>query len=135
MSSQPRLKKKAIVHARKMILQRLLRGRNKSSLSAAEKSRIENIIDRAKGAVVRISNRLMPKLRELEQQRLKRMHEDWAESGDVEAKSSQSIETNTQGDQRLQLTQQKLAGKNVHNSNIDYAMQTKKRKEFRKLEV
>jgi len=135
MSSQPRLKKKAIVHARKMILQRLLRGRDKSKLSAAEKSRIENIINKMKGAVVRISNRLVPKIRELEQQRLKHVREDWAETGDVEAKSSESITANTQGDQRLQHTQQKLAGKNVDPKNIDYATHTKKRKEFRKLEV
>ena len=135
MSSQGKLKKKAIVHARKMILQRLLRGRDKSKLSAAEKSRIENIIDKAKPAVIRISNRLMPKLRALEQQRLKRVHEDWSESGDVEAKSSESITANTQGDQRLQHTQQKLAGKHMAATDIDYATHTKKRKEFRKLEV
>ena len=134
MSSQPRLKKKAIVHARKMILQRLLRGRNKSSLSAAEKSRIENIIDRAKGAVVRISNRLMPRLRELEQQRLKRMHEDWAETGDVEAKSSQSIAADTVGDDRLERTKQRLAGKHVPAANIDYAAHNKKRKQFGHME-
>ena len=134
MSSQPRLKKKSIVHARKMIMQRLLRGRDKASLSAAEKSRIENIISKMKGAVVRISNRLMPKLRELEQQRLKRMHEDWAESGDVEAKSSQSIAADTVGDDRLERTKQRLTGKHVPAADIDYAAHTKKRKQFSHLE-
>ena len=118
-----------------MILQRLLRGRDKASLSAAEKSRIENIISKMKGAVVRISNRLMPKLRELEQQRLKHVREDWAETGDVEAKSSQSIAADTVGDDRLERNKQRLAGKHVPAANIDYATNTKKRKEFRKLEV
>ena len=134
MSSQPRLKKKSIVHARKMILQRLLRGRDKASLSAAEKSRIENIVSKMKGAVVRISNRLMPKLRELEQQRLKHVREDWAETGDVEAKSSQSIAADTVGDDRLERTKQRLAGKHVPAANIDYAAHNKKRKQFGHME-
>lgn len=135
MSSQGRLKKKAIVHARQLIMQRILRGRNKASLSAAEKSRIENIVSRAKGAVVRISNRLMPKLRELEQKRLKHMREDWAESGDVEVKSSESIANNVQGDERLERTRLRLSGQTIPVSNLDYDKNTKKRKEFRKLEV
>jgi hypothetical protein len=135
MSSQGRLKKKAIVHARQLIMQRILRGRNKASLSAAEKSRIENIVNKAKGAVVRISNRLMPKLRELEQKRLKHMREDWAESGDVEAKSNQSIANDVQGDERLERNRLRLAGKTIPTSNLDYDSNTKRRKEFRKLEV
>lgn len=75
LSTQGKLKKKAIVHARQMIKQRLLRGRNYRTLSAAEKDRIEKIVHNAKAAVVRISNKLMPKLRELEQSRIKHMHE------------------------------------------------------------
>jgi hypothetical protein len=66
------------------------------------------------------------------------MHEDWAESGDVEAKSSQSImqtSADTIDDDRLERTKQRLAGKHVPAADIDYAMNTKKRKEFRKLEV
>jgi len=70
MSSQGRLKKRAIVAARHMLVQRLLKGRDKSSLSAAEKSRIEGIVKKSKASVVRISNRLLPKLRAYEIKRL-----------------------------------------------------------------
>jgi hypothetical protein len=93
-SSQGKLKKKAIVHARNLIMQKLLKGRNKSSLSAAEKSRIESVVHKAKAAVVRISNKLMPKLRELEQKRLHRVHEDWSETGDVEGISFDTTVSN-----------------------------------------
>lgn len=139
MSTQGKLKKKAIVHARQLIMQRILRGRNKASLSAAEKSRIESIVNKAKAAVVRISNRMIPKLRELEQKRLKHMHEDWAESGDTEEKASHTVaqnDTNVAGNQKLAVTKDRLAGvKHMVNTNLDHAKNVKKRKEFRKLEV
>lgn len=77
-SGQKKLKKKAIVHARKLIKAKLLRGRDYSKLSAAEKNRIENVLKKASAAVVRISNRLVPKIRELEMQRMK-VHEENAE--------------------------------------------------------
>jgi hypothetical protein len=93
-STQSKLKKKAIVHARTLIMQRLLKGRDKSSLSAGEKNRIEAIVHKARAAVVRISNKLMPKLRELEQKRMK-MHEDWSETGDIE---KVSFDTNASND-------------------------------------
>lgn len=70
-SNQKKLKKKAVVHARKLIKAKLLRGRDYSKLSVAEKNRIENVLKRASLAVVRISNRLVPKIRQLEMARLK----------------------------------------------------------------
>jgi hypothetical protein len=70
-STPARLKKRAVVGARSMIMQRLLRGRDKSKLSAAEKDRIEAIVRRSRPAIARISNRLLPKLRKLEQDRLR----------------------------------------------------------------
>ena len=70
-STPARLKKRAVVGARGMIMQRLLRGRDKSKLSAAEKDRIEAIVRRSRPAIARISNRLLPKLRKLEQERLR----------------------------------------------------------------
>lgn len=74
-STPAKLKKRAIVGARGMIMARLLRGRNKADLSAAEKSRIEDILRKSKSAVARISNRLLPKLRKLEHERLSHQHE------------------------------------------------------------
>lgn len=139
LSSQGKLKKKAIVHARQLIMQRILRGRNRASLSAAEKTRIENIVNKAKTAVVRISNRLIPKLRQLEQQRLRHVHEDWAESGDTESKSYDTVvqhDTDTTGNPRLADTKHRLTGfKQTVTANLDHAKNIKKRKEFRKLEV
>jgi nicotinamide mononucleotide adenylyltransferase len=75
-STSGRLKKRSIVHARNLIMSRLLQGRSKSQLSAAEKDRVEKIVRNAKASVVRISNRLMPKLRQLEIQRMRHVREE-----------------------------------------------------------
>ena len=69
-----KMKKRAVSAARTLIMQKLLRGRKKSQLGAGEKERIENILRKSKAAVIRISNRLMPKLRKLEIQRLSAPH-------------------------------------------------------------
>jgi hypothetical protein len=74
MSGQGKLKKRAIAAARHLLSQRLLKGRDKSTLGAAEKSRIEGIVHKNKAAIVRISNRLLPKLREYEMRRLGAKH-------------------------------------------------------------
>lgn len=85
MSSQGRLKKRAIAAARHLMMQRLLKGRDKSSLGAAEKSRIEGIVHRNKAGIIRISNRLMPKLRDYEIKRLG--HQVKEEADDLSAQS------------------------------------------------
>jgi len=77
MSTPDRLKKKSITHARTLIMQRLLKGRDKSSLSPAEKDRIENIVSKSKAAVVRISNRLAQRIRQAEMARLRHVKEDF----------------------------------------------------------
>jgi hypothetical protein len=69
-STPGKLKKRAVSAARTLIMQRLLKGRKKSQLAAAEKDRIEDVLRKSKAAVVRLSNRLMPKLRKLESKRL-----------------------------------------------------------------
>jgi len=141
MSGQGKIKKKAIVHARKLIMQRLLRGRNKASLSAAEKDRIEGIVNKAKGAVVRISNRLIPKIRELEQRRLKHMHEDWAESGDTETKSIETLGNNDamlSGNATLARIKNQLAGYPVIDGGKfkpDTDLGVVRLKNYRKMEV
>jgi hypothetical protein len=73
-SSQGKLKKRALAHARTLIMARLLRGRNKSQLSAAEKNRIESTIKKNRAGLLRISNRLLPKLRDVENKRMQRMN-------------------------------------------------------------
>jgi hypothetical protein len=120
-SSQQKIKKKAIVHARKLIKSKILRGRDYSKLSAAEKNRIENILKRAGAAVVRISNRLMPKIRELEMKRLREEADQYP--------TDALVRQNTQ----------MLAGQNpsieVKDAAPDSAKHVKKLKQFRKLEV
>jgi hypothetical protein len=124
-SNQKKLKKKAIVHARKLIKAKILRGREYSKLSAAEKNRIENVLKRASNAVVRISNRLIPKIREVEMKRLKMQEQAAAEyPTDVLVKHNTQI----------------LAGQNpsievVKDAAKDSAKHVRKMKQFRKLEV
>lgn len=69
-SSTQVLKKRAIVAARNAVYRRLLRGRDKASLSAAEKDRIEQQVQRMKYMQNTIVNRMLPKLRSIEQKRL-----------------------------------------------------------------
>jgi len=124
-SNQKKLKKKAIVHARKLIKAKLLRGRDYSKLSAAEKNRIEAVLKKASAAVVRISNRLVPKIRELEMQRMK-VHEETAEQFPT--------------DVLMKRNHQMLLGQNPSietgsDTNAQPAKIVKKMKNYRKLEV
>lgn len=128
-SGQGKLKKKAIVHARNMIKARLLKGRDYSKLSAAEKNRIENILKKSHAAVARISNRLVPKIRELETQRLKRVHEAAVSQIDGVENSA----TKTVAD-----VASHLAGSprpDLGNSEPDPKAHIKRLRHFRKLEV
>jgi hypothetical protein len=145
-STQGKLKKKSIVHARKLIMQKLLKGRDKGSLSAAEKDRIEAIVHKAKGAVIRISNKLMPKIRELEQKRLKhRQHvrEDWAEVGDTEEISYHTTVNDTAPvgmhagveRARFHLNGNKELVQSDPRDEIDQIKHMRKIKNFRKMEV
>lgn len=123
-SNQGKLKKKAIVHARMLIKQKLLRGRDYSKLSAAEKNRIETVIKRASLAVVRISNRLVPKIRQLEMARLR-------EEAPVDQYPS---------DELVRRNKMMLAGQNPSIEPVPDAAKKpdehmKKIKQFRKLEL
>ena len=73
-STPGKLKKRAVASARLLIMKRLLKGRTKSQLGNAEKERVEAVLKQSKNAIVRISNRLMPKLRKLEAKRLSSPH-------------------------------------------------------------
>ena len=141
LSTFGKLKKKAVVHARTLIMKKILKGRDKSKLSAAEKDRIEAIVHRAKAAVVRISNKLLPKLRDLEKQRLKRMHEDWAETGDIEKTAYDTVskhDTDVSNNPKLDHVKAHLAGhpyKDQGNFKPDAANHVRRMKNFRKMEV
>ena len=122
-SGQKKLKGKAIVHARKLIKAKLLRGRDYSKLSAAEKNRIEAILKKASQAVIRISNKLVPKIRELESKRLKHMHEQnaIASSNATLAHTIQHLSGQPKTTDPTQLP--------------DPAQHVKRMKQFRKMEV
>lgn len=135
--SQGRLKKRAILHARQLIMKRILRGRDRSKLSAAEKNRIEEIVRKARPAVMRISNRLMPKLRQLELKRLRHVREQ--QIIDVAAKEKTAVKPTSNASDQLAWTKAHISGDsqtiaNPDNPEFNYAKNTKKRKEFRKLE-
>jgi hypothetical protein len=69
-SSPETLKKRAISAARRAVYKRILRGRDKSNLSAAEKSRIEQQVSQMKNMQSAIVTKMMPKIRSIEQARL-----------------------------------------------------------------
>jgi hypothetical protein len=70
-SSTPEvLKKRAIVAARNALYKRLLMGRKKSELSAAEKTRIEQQVKSLKSVQASLISRMMPRMRSIEQKRL-----------------------------------------------------------------
>lgn len=64
------LKKRATNAARRAITSRLLRGRNKASLSPAEKDRIEQQVRSMKNIQNILAQRMIPKIKKIEQSRL-----------------------------------------------------------------
>lgn len=64
------LKKRAVIAARNSLYRRLLGKRNKATLSAAEKSRIEQQVKRLKSIQSTLVPRLLPKMRSIERKRL-----------------------------------------------------------------
>ena len=64
------LQNRAQLAARRAIYQRLLRGRDKSALSASEKDRIEQQVKGMKNIQASIATRMVPKMRSIEQKRL-----------------------------------------------------------------
>lgn len=72
-SSPDRLKQRAIVAARRLLSKRFLRGRDKSELSPQEKDLLEQKLKRLQqlGVQATLATRLMPKIRSIEQKRLK----------------------------------------------------------------
>jgi len=64
------LQKRAKLAARRALYRRFLKGRNKSQLSAAEKDRLEAQVTRLKSIQSTIAQRMLPKIRSIEQKRL-----------------------------------------------------------------
>lgn len=64
------LKKRATAAARRALARRFLRGRDKSTLSPAEKDRIEQQVKKMKNVQAILATRMIPTIRKLEQKRL-----------------------------------------------------------------
>lgn len=71
-SSLGTIKNRAVRKARQMVTKRLLRGRDKSKMSASEKSAVEARVKRMKNIVKRTATRLVPTMRKIERSRLSR---------------------------------------------------------------
>jgi hypothetical protein len=69
-STTETLEKRAVLAARRALYQRFLRGRDKASLSASEKDRIEQQVKNLKSIQASLATRMMPKIRSIEQKRL-----------------------------------------------------------------
>ena len=69
-SDMATLQRRAKIAARRAIYQRFLKGRNKSQLSASEKDRIEQQVGRLKVIQTTLAQRMIPKIRSIEQKRL-----------------------------------------------------------------
>jgi nicotinic acid mononucleotide adenylyltransferase len=66
------IKNRAVRKARQIVTKRILRGRDKSKMSAAEKSAIEARVKRMGALVKRTATRLVPTMRKIERTRLSR---------------------------------------------------------------
>lgn len=66
----PVLKNRSVTGARKLLLRKFLKGRDKSQLSAGEKNRIEARVTAALAMMKNLPAKLLPKVRQLERSRL-----------------------------------------------------------------
>jgi len=64
------LKRRSKVSARKLVLRKLLKGRSKSDLSTSEKNSIEARASKMLSMMKNLPTKLMPKVRELDRQRV-----------------------------------------------------------------
>jgi len=70
-SSPDRLKRRATRGARGMVYKRLLRGRDRSKLPPAERSRLETMVQRFQPLVSRLAVKMLPNMRKMEINRMK----------------------------------------------------------------
>lgn len=70
-SSPEKLKARARKHAIKILRKKFVKGQNYDDLNFAQKEKIERLIQKKKAVVDKLAVRLMPKLKKLEQERLK----------------------------------------------------------------
>ena len=69
-SDMATLQRRAKMAARRALYKRFLQGRSKSQLSASEKDRIEQQVGRLKTIQTTLTQKMLPKIRSIEQKRL-----------------------------------------------------------------
>lgn len=69
-SNPAKLQKRSKSMARRILMKKILRGRSKDTLSAQEKNRLEMQLKNAGPILTRIAQRMMPKIRQIEQVRI-----------------------------------------------------------------
>jgi hypothetical protein len=92
-SSPEKLNQKAQRHARNLMRKKFTKGRNYADLSFAEKGAIEKRLQGKSSLIARIAMRVKPKLKKLEQLRLKNMNKVKAQGESIELESA-LIESN-----------------------------------------
>lgn len=75
-ASTETLKKRAINSAKAVITKKILKGRSKDELSFSAKTALEKKLKAKKGAIARIAKKLLPKVREKDQNKNKEKKED-----------------------------------------------------------
>jgi hypothetical protein len=75
------LKKRSKLAARRAIMKRFLKGRDKKSLSPQEKDRLEKQISSMPTIVMSLSNKMLPKIRDIEKRRLASQRKGSSSSG------------------------------------------------------
>ena len=66
----PVLQQRSVTGARKLLLRKFLKGRDKNQMSAGEKNRIEARVTAALATMKNLPTKLLPKVRQLERSRL-----------------------------------------------------------------
>lgn len=70
-STPAKLQKRSKAMARRILTKKILHGRKRSQMSAQEKDRLEKMLKTASPTIARIAQRVMPRIRAIEQTRLK----------------------------------------------------------------
>jgi hypothetical protein len=67
-----KLLKRAMLQARGLIKNKIIKGREEEDLSYSQKEKIEKMVDKKKGIIKRIAKKLLPKIKVKETERIKR---------------------------------------------------------------
>lgn len=73
MATPEKLEKRARKLARKILTKKILKNRNPSDLSFAERESLEKKLKKKQSAIGRIAKKLLPKVKKAEKERLKRL--------------------------------------------------------------